>query len=212
MLFSPIMILRKPNHKQFLNLVTYWDQSAKIQGVKNSSQDACDAPFPSAFSLWNRNHSRHILSASYWWSTAKLFWLLIYMGQPTGSCCLLKSEYLRQFITVALSKITKTVYTIKKKQQVTAARESQLLKKCISKNAHSRITMKTGHEKKKKRKRSIRTSFFLHQAVHITWARYDWSVLLSLPHSPSVWASCFPEAADYSPSVQAGISGKKMPS
>lgn len=148
--FFPHYDFREPNHKQFLNSVTYWDQSAKIQGVKNSSQDACDAPFPSAFSLWNRNHSRHILSASYWWSTAKLFWLLIYTGQPTGSCCLLKSEYLRQFITVALSKITKTVYTIKKKQQVTAARESQLLKKCISKNAHSRIMMKTGHEKKKK--------------------------------------------------------------
>lgn len=68
------------------------------------------------------------------------------MGQPTGSCYLLKSEYLRQFTTVALSKITKTDYTIKKTagncSQGKPAVKDMHLKECLQQNNDENRTKK----------------------------------------------------------------------
>lgn len=72
------------------------------------------------------------------------------MDQPTGSCYLLKSEYLRQILQFHYPKITSTDCTVQNKAAAVNHRQGKpAVQETHPKNAYSRIMKKMGHEKKK---------------------------------------------------------------
>lgn len=129
------------------------------------------------------------------------------MGQPMGTCYLLKSKYLRLVIAMARSKSPWDRLHSPKTAAVNGSqRNPDVLTNYIPKNTHSRMMKKIGH-------RNIYVGGFYHTfppySPHTqlcTLLQQNTTIWQSL--SLSVWASCSPEAADSNPTVQVWISGE----
>lgn len=129
------------------------------------------------------------------------------MGQPMGTCYLLKSKYLRLVIAMSLSKNPRDRLHNPKPAAVNSSqRNPDVLTNDIPKNTLSRMMKKIGH-------RNIYIGGVYHAfspySPHTqlcTLLQQNKAIWQSL--SVSVGASCSPEAADSNPTVQVRISGE----